>query len=399
MPRKRILFIGEAVTLAHIARPFVLANSLDQNNYDVHFACDERFNNLFDFEGLNIHPIYSISSERFLRALSKGSPVYDFFSLKNYVEEDLKILEEVNPDVVVGDFRLSLAISAKLRQTAYVTITNAYWGPYTIQKYPVPEIPITSVFGPKIAQFLFNLARPVAFGLHTLPFNKACKHFGVPPLSNDLREIYTQADLTLYADPLELFHTGTLPINHKFVGPILWSPNTKLPAWWQDVPNDIPAVFLTLGSSGNRNVLPQILNTLGRLPVTVLLSTAGHDFETSLPENTFKAKFLPGQVVCNRADLVICNGGSPSTYQSLAEGTPVIGIPSNLDQFLNMQALQNYGVGTTIRSSELKGSNLSKAINQLLTSNRLNESGQNVASMIAKYDSTAAFEEIIAHQT
>ena len=36
--RLRILFIAEAVSLAHIARPFVLAQSLDPSRYEVHFA-------------------------------------------------------------------------------------------------------------------------------------------------------------------------------------------------------------------------------------------------------------------------------------------------------------------------------------------------------------------------
>lgn len=44
--RQRILFVGEAATLAHVVRPFVLARSLDPSRYEVHFACDPRFNKL-----------------------------------------------------------------------------------------------------------------------------------------------------------------------------------------------------------------------------------------------------------------------------------------------------------------------------------------------------------------
>lgn len=45
--RQRILFVGEAATLAHVVRPFVLARSLDPSRYEVHFACDPRFNKLW----------------------------------------------------------------------------------------------------------------------------------------------------------------------------------------------------------------------------------------------------------------------------------------------------------------------------------------------------------------
>jgi UDP:flavonoid glycosyltransferase YjiC (YdhE family) len=39
MERKKILFVAEAVTLAHVGRPLALAQMLDRQRYDVHFAC------------------------------------------------------------------------------------------------------------------------------------------------------------------------------------------------------------------------------------------------------------------------------------------------------------------------------------------------------------------------
>ncbi|RXL56259.1 hypothetical protein EO238_33760, partial [Citrobacter sp. AAK_AS5] len=45
--RKRILFVGEAVTLAHVVRPAVLARALDPSRYEVVLACDERYLKLF----------------------------------------------------------------------------------------------------------------------------------------------------------------------------------------------------------------------------------------------------------------------------------------------------------------------------------------------------------------
>jgi UDP:flavonoid glycosyltransferase YjiC (YdhE family) len=45
--RPRILFFAEAVTIAHVARPMVLAQALDRSPYDVFFASDPRFSTLF----------------------------------------------------------------------------------------------------------------------------------------------------------------------------------------------------------------------------------------------------------------------------------------------------------------------------------------------------------------
>src|SRR5262245_25100230 len=127
--RKRILFVAEAVTLAHVARPVYLARGLDAARYDVHLACDGRYDRLLGELPFARHPLHSISGEQFLRALDQGSPLYDAATLDAYVQEDVALLKALAPDVVVGDFRLSLAVSARLTNTPYATISNAYWSP------------------------------------------------------------------------------------------------------------------------------------------------------------------------------------------------------------------------------------------------------------------------------
>ena len=52
------------------------------------------------------------------------------------------MIREVEPDVVVGDFRLSLSVSARVAGVPYLAITNAYWSPYARQRFPLPELPV-----------------------------------------------------------------------------------------------------------------------------------------------------------------------------------------------------------------------------------------------------------------
>lgn len=396
--RKRLLFIAEAVTLAHVARPYVLASALDPEVYEIAFASDPRFNGLFDFTNLGYRPIESIPTAQFLNALAKGSPVYSAATLKKYVLDDLVLLDNFKPDIVVGDFRLSLAISARLRGIPYITISNAYWGPYTLQHFPVPDIPITALWGPKIAQKLFDVARPLAFRLHTRPFNRVCREFGLPRLSNNLREIYTHADLTLYADLPELFATSNLPQHHQFLGPIIWSPQIKLPEWWEDIPKDKPVIYVTLGSSGNPNLLPAILNRLGQMPVTVLLARAGHANSLNIPANTYAQDYLPGSLASAKSHLVICNGGSPTTQQALAEGVPVIGIASNLDQYLNMQALQQQGAGTLLRSGNFDADMLAEKVNGMLADNNHHLAAREISKKIKGHNPLEFFKTLTQDQ-
>src|SRR5690349_3488214 len=173
MARKKILFVGEAATLAHIARPLVLAATLDREQFDVSFACDPRYRWLLrDFKGPYL-PLSSVGAEHFLAALARGAPVYDEKLLSRYVEDDLRLLGKAAPDIVVGDFRLSLSISARLTQLPYIAVTNCYWSPYwRPQHYPVPTLPLTRYLPLPLAQALFQLARPFAFAVHSRPLNR-----------------------------------------------------------------------------------------------------------------------------------------------------------------------------------------------------------------------------------
>jgi UDP:flavonoid glycosyltransferase YjiC (YdhE family) len=346
--KRRALFVGEAVTLAHVSRPVVLAGALDPARYDVHLAYGREYEALFQSLPYGYSPIQSIPAEKFRKRLAKGDPVYEAAELRGYVEDDLRLLDAIKPDVVIGDFRLSLGISARLAKVPYVTITNAYWGPFTDPRFVVPELPFVKVLGAGLGQLLFDAVRPVAFGLHTRPLNKVRREHGLPDLGYDLRVTYTDAEAVFYADCPELIPARDLPASHRYIGPVVWQPDSALPAWWSEIPDDRPVIYVTLGSSVEGTGLIEVVDALASLPVTLIVAWASAD-KPALGPTVFGEKYLPGEEACKRADLVICNGGSPTTAQALSAGVPFIGVASNLDQFLNMHYMEQAGIGLTVR--------------------------------------------------
>jgi UDP:flavonoid glycosyltransferase YjiC (YdhE family) len=364
---KRILLVAEAVTLAHMARCVVLADYLHQTGkYQVALAADGRYDAVIGPVAYARMSIYSIPSPVFFAKLAKGSVLYDKKTLCRYVEDDLKIIEDYNPDFIIGDFRLSLAISARLAGIPYATITNAYWSPYADIQYTIPDIGLAHWLGVNLAQKLFDWVRPLVFILHAIPFNQTCKAYGLPPVKYDMREVYTHADYTLYADMESVVKVHSLPDNHLFIGPVLWSASVALPDWWNQWPTDQPVVFVTLGSSGNASLLPLILEVLSQMPVTVLCVSAGYQTATQNYQNIYRADFLPAEQAVKKADIVICNGGSPMVYQGLIENKAIIGIPGNLDQYLMMTWLEQSGRGILVRSGQMSQKTLKNAMNQVL---------------------------------
>lgn len=387
MARKKILFIAEAVTLAHIGRPLSLAQALPEDQYEVHFACTDGYDFCFRNTALRRWHIASIPSAQFLHALAKGAPVYTEDTLLSYVDDDLRLLAEVQPELVIGDFRLSLSVSARLRQIPYITISNAYWSPHVRQHYTVPSLPLTGLLPIWLANPLFSLIRPLAFASHAVPLNRVRRHHGLPALGKDLRRIYTDADQTLYADIPQLFPPQAMPASHGYLGAISWAPPLEAPDWWQhpELSSGRPIVYVTLGSSGQGQLLPHVLRALAPLPVTVLAATAGTVKLDAVPPNAFVAPFLPGDAAARRASLVICNGGSPTSQQALTAGVPVIGIASNLDQFLNMQAIASAGAGRLLRADRFRAALLRHAAMHLLGSSQASQAARQLASAFHQY--------------
>lgn len=391
-----ILLVAEAVTLSHFARIATLARALDPAAYEVVVASDPRYLDLEAPLGGAFHPIRSIPSAEFARALARGKPLYSVETLTRYIEDDLALFDRVKPDLVVGDFRLSLAVSAPLRKIPYAAVVNAYWSPYADITYPIPDLPMSRILGIRLAQKLFDIVRPKAFALHARPLSRVRQRFGLPPLGPDLRNAYTWADYTLYADIPEVVPTRNLPAHHRYLGPVLWSTDISLPEWWGYLPKDKPLVFLTLGSSGQAELLPMALTALSHLAITVIVATAGKITLADAPANAYITDYLPLNIVIRCSKVVISNGGSLTTYQALANGVPVIGLCSNMDQLLNMNAVQRLGAGITLRAASLSARDLLESVTAMLDNPSYAKGAHKVGQILAQFDVGRRFREFVA---
>ena len=384
--KPRILFIAEAVTLAHVARPAVLAAALDQSLYEVFFAVDPRYNALFPELSDFRHDLWSISSEQFLDALAKGKRLYSSEVLERYVHDDLELIERLKPDLIVGDFRLSLSVSARLKNIPYAAISNTYWTTHSNNTYIVPQLPMTSLLGIDLSQALFNVSRPLVFAAHCIPLNRLRKKYGLASLGHDLRAVYSDADQLWLADMAEYFPISAAANNCHYLGPLPWSPRNKIPPWWHELDEDKPIIYVSLGSSGQISLLPIVLEALATLPLTVIAVTAGRTELTSIPDNAYISDFLPGDQAAERATLMICNGGSLSTYQAIQGGTPVLGIVSNLDQHLNMGYLASSGIGESLRSEHADVVRVRELAEKILAENHYKDAAQKARLAAQGYD-------------
>jgi UDP:flavonoid glycosyltransferase YjiC (YdhE family) len=363
MSRRRVLFVGEGATLAHAARPLALAAALPSERFEAVLALPEAYRRWVP-DHLAFTTLEAQSPEAFAGRVASGRPLYSQARLEAYIRHDLELLAQTTPDVVVGDFRLSLAASARAAGVPYIALTNAYWRPEGPLDPPRPAVRRFRGWPAPLAEAVFRLALPMALSWQAGHLHRALIPHGVD-IKGDIRRAFTEADLTLFADIPDLFAEVTETPRMRFLGPVAWEPPASLPEWWDKVPADRPAAYLALGSSGSADLLKHIAAWLIEMGYAVMVATAGRADLAGDSEALFVADYLPGSAACARAEIVVCNGGSPAATQALMAGRPVLGVCANIDQFLNMRAVEAKGAGLMLRADCLSRRAVHRAVTRL----------------------------------
>ncbi|HEY7769653.1 nucleotide disphospho-sugar-binding domain-containing protein [Longimicrobium sp.] len=393
--RRRILFFAEAGTLSHVTRPLQLARALPPEEYEVHFACHPRFDDLISPVPGTRHHLDSISSERFMRAAKLGTPMFGVRTLRRYVREDLALIHEVRPELVVGDLRQSLSISCPLAGVPLVNLVDAYHSPYARISWELAEHPFVGLVSDGVAQRMFSLFFPFNASLHTVPLNVARLSFRQGVAGFRLHREFVYGDWNLYCDLPELVPMDPLPHNHRFIGPVHWSPTVEPPAWWNRVPDDRPVVYLGLGSSGPSDVLGTVLEALASMPVYVLLAGGAGTREAGWPGNVFAAPYLPGDEACARARVVICNGGSTAGQQSLAAGRPFLGVATNIDQVMFTRLAERTGAARLLKAHNVTRNAVRGAVSALLNDPAPAAAAARLADSLAGWDAAENFRQLV----
>jgi UDP:flavonoid glycosyltransferase YjiC (YdhE family) len=394
--RRRVLFCVESVTLSQVVRLVVLARSLDPARYEVHFASGDCPEACFVGSRFERHDLPTVPAASVLRRVAWGRRPYERRTLRRYVAEELALFDRVRPDAVVGDFRLSLAVSAPVAGLPLFTLVNAYWSPYAVRdRWPVPDHPVLGLLRESVAERHFATVLPWMLQYFAAPLNDLRREHGLPPVGG-LLEMLTGVDRTLYADVPALAPVSRVPSGHWYLGPLLWSPAVEIPAAFEVTRPGPPWVYVTLGSSGDVRVLPRVLAALADLPVRVMVATAGRGSRPNADHpQVHTAPLLPGEKAARLSAFVVCNGGSSTGYQALACGTPVLGLPSNLDQHLAMTAIERSGAGIAVRARGATVDAIRAAARRLLSDGRHREAAERVAMEFRAYDAVARFAQLL----
>ena len=347
----RVLAVAYGHALSHVSRPLEVAKELRKRGHEVVFAGGGRQLRHAAEAGFPVVRMLEMPHEvlfgriraRKLRFVLEGE-------LRTLVDEDLRVIREVRPDLVLTDGRISARLSTRAAGVRHAAIVNVS----STHHRAVPYVPAFEWVRPAWLRRLaerFNLwAEMAVFDAANPAFRRVAERLKIPS-GVTATNCLEGNDLTLLPDLPEFMPTRGLPPGHHYVGPITFDgSHLPDPPWWPELLRRKAAgarvVYFTLGTTGTRELFHTALRDLGgRDDVAVVVSTGGQVDLPDPPPNVFVAEVVDGDRVMQVADVVVCHGGNGTIYQALRHGVYVLGIPTIPDQAYNMRCASKVGAG------------------------------------------------------
>ncbi|MBY0412889.1 MAG: hypothetical protein K2Q18_01925 [Bdellovibrionales bacterium] len=387
--KKKILFLVENVTTAHFARSIYLANAFPEVTYDIYFASNS-------YEKLMVHATRKINfltlsfhcdKAHFDNSVNNwNSPLSeDYF--RKAIASDLVLIDEVKPSLVIGDFRLSLLVSAKKMNIPYLNLSNVCWDPDLKLPLKIPHHRWFLVIGDFIMRNTLKVLTPMVERMMLSGMNKVLVEHGVTPYKR-MGPFHLSGDYAImldYPDLIERQKTHDKN-NYIYIGPTFFSiaSNNKI-----EIKKTMGSknILVSMGSSGDLSILKKLLKYLEKTNYNVVILTAGRIQLSSDKPNITITDFYPFDSSLKNFDLMITNGGAPSNNAAFINGVISLMIPTNPDQVYNSSFIEEAGLGRVLESHFLSEKNLTKALSDLLTSSEVKNKILSTAEKYADFDS------------
>ncbi|HWC81592.1 MAG TPA: glycosyltransferase [Pseudonocardiaceae bacterium] len=132
----------------------------------------------------------------------------------------------------------------------------------------------------------------------------------------------------------------------------------RLPDWWRG--SRAPLVYMSFGTvTGDLAAAPAVyraaLDAVSGLDARVLL-TVGRKFDPRalgpVPDTVHMTDWVSHADVLAEAAVVVCHGGSGTTFGTLAAGVPLVVAPMFADQPTNARLVERAGAGITVPTAD-----------------------------------------------
>ena len=275
------------------------------------------------------------------------------YTSEQYVREALPVyldlIRDYTPDAIVDSFDPLACLAARILKIPLATVLQGN-------------------FHPASRGFKWwEAERPTGLASGTAHVNKVIAEYGLVPLDRCIDAM--AGDLSLIVGTPETDPVGEHAVV-TYIGPMIFQRrDAALPSWVEElggrngrgtagdgrplvwVYSGNPRYFTSPTPVDSIVVIRAAISALAEEPVDVVLTTGyqelPEEFQT-LPKNFRHAAYLPGQLMAERADLIVFHGGHSTVMTSMKAGTPAVIIPTITERESNARRVAALGAGEVV---------------------------------------------------
>ncbi len=344
---KPLLLVFPFNLLSHYLRCLMLARHFAEY-FEVMFAHSDAYADFISREGYQTFNCKSLHAPLVMECVNK----FDFSwineeSLESVYTDQVTTIEKLQPVAVLGDTSLTLKMAAEKTGVTFISLMNGYMSKYysltrkISRTHPVYKY-MNLLPGP-LLDLLTEKGESIAFYKLHRPFKEIRAKYHLIKKFSYLDE--SEGDINLITDLALLFPQNLLPGSYTMIAPLYYDTDVVFSQISQKLDKHKKTIFVTMGSTGDWHKVRFLNNPYFKKYNIV---TAGDSRNVLNAGSIIKTPFINVREIFHRTDLVICQGGNGTIYQSLSYGIPLLCKTNNFEQEWNVEALERLQVGRSL---------------------------------------------------
>jgi len=396
---KMLIFAVAGYNLAETGRHIEIARACKDLFKVVFISYGGKYESFIEKEGFTLKRMEPRLTEEQLHHVRKALSgetlnTVGYFTAKEMeprIENELKLLKEMEPACVLTGWCQSVMISTRAAQVPFVNVLHST----SITEYyeaGLQSWPDRSNFRflrwffseEQLNRWVSNLV--LKLKLPARPFNILAKKYGLRKFNNFIEVL--EGDYTLLADIPEWVNLPRIRPNLLFIGPLPFKSNLEVPKEVAEMPRDKPIVYFAMGSSGKPQIIKAIIEGFKDKSYRVIAPVKAHieGLDVKIPPNVIMTGFLCAHKVNPMADISVIHGGQNTVMQACLSGTPIVGIGMHPEQQANLDACVRKGFAIRLNKYKVTASAILTAIDKLLSDEKAKQEATKFQKQLVKWD-------------
>ena len=292
----------------------------------------------------------------------------NYHYLKNAVDYECKLIQEIDPDLIITKHHYSVPLSGHITGKPFATY-------YTDgAEYLIPgRNPQENHFRPILIENLKNVWS--SYG-NLRVYNKLTDYIKSPYL-NIIRGIPLLSSLSQN-------EISSLTTTSVFGGLLFYDGSSGDLSWLDQINPYLPLIYVTFGTiCRDINRFKIIIESVKNLEANIVISTVHIDTEDlqPCPENVILKQYVPNYEIMKKSDLVVHHGGHGTMLSAFLSGIPQLLSPDNATssaQEIHAQTVERLKCGLYLSDDNFTSENLSHSIQQLICNKEYKQHAQSL---------------------